>query len=89
MTVTEPVTGGPQSETVTVYVVVTDGEATGFGQSVQLSPVAGDQEYVAPVTPLSPSCTDRPGQTGAGAVRLGRGVPEVDIKSTVSLYWQL
>ena len=34
------------SVTVTVYVVVVAGDAVGFAQLVQLSPVAGPHEYV-------------------------------------------
>jgi hypothetical protein len=40
--------------TVTVYVVVAVGVATGFDIVVELNPVAGDHEYVFPATEVAP-----------------------------------
>ena len=43
---------------VTVYVVVTVGDATGFAILGSLKPAAGDQEYKS--APVAPSCVEAP-----------------------------
>jgi hypothetical protein len=62
VTITSSVAVPQASVIVTVYVVVAAGPATGFGQFVQLNPVAGDHANVplplAKSAVLSPSHTD-------------------------------
>ncbi len=59
------------SVTVTIYVVVADGEATGFEIFVALNPVAGPHEYVVPpdaervVFPPGHIVTSNPAYAGA------------------------
>lgn len=62
-----PATHAPDA--ITEYVVVTEGDATGLAQVVQLNPVEGDHEKLLP--PLTDKVVVSPGQT------------EVDVAETV------
>jgi small-conductance mechanosensitive channel len=73
-------------DAVTVYVVVTVGEAITTVPVVVLRPVAGDHEYAVPPPAVAVSVADEPTQIEGAEVAIATGPPTATV--TVELFWQ-